>query len=96
MTTQESAPHSSIKAYLLVFIGLAVLTGMTVALSYMGLPHGTAILLAGLIALTKCTLIAAFFMHLRFEKKGIYAILAVALFLVGTLLFSIIPDIGMR
>jgi cytochrome c oxidase subunit 4 len=93
MSDMETHPHS-VKPYLLVFGGLAILTGTTVWLSYLGLPHKTAILIASLIALTKCSLIAAFFMHLRFEKKGIYAILFTALFFVGVLIFALIPDIG--
>lgn len=93
---EHTSSHSSVKAYLLVFGGLAVLTGLTVLLSYLGLPHRVAILLASLIAVAKCTLIAAFFMHLRFEKKGIYGLIALSLFLVGSLLFTILPDIGFR
>lgn len=93
MTSQETA-HTSIKSYLLVFFGLAVLTGLTVLLSYAGLPHRTAIALAVLIALTKCTLIATFFMHLRFEKKEFVIMILVALFFVGVLIASLIKDIG--
>lgn len=86
--------HTSVKVYLLVFAALAALTACTVGLSYLGLPHRTAIPLAGLIALVKCTLIAAFFMHLRFERKVIYSLLFTALFLVLFLIAYLIPDIG--
>lgn len=91
MSTEHS---TSVKPYLIVVTALAILTGVTVALSYAGLPHGKAILLAALIALTKCTLIAAVFMHLRFESKGIWMILFTALFFVAVLVLSLIPDIG--
>jgi caa(3)-type oxidase subunit IV len=94
MNSQETS-HSTIKSYLLVFFGLAILTGLTVFLSYAGLPHRTAIALAALIALTKCTLIATFFMHLRFEKKGFVIMIIVALFFVGVLVASLIKDIGL-
>lgn len=90
--TNES--HVSVKTYLLVFLALAILTGTTVVLSYAGLPHKTAIGIAGLIALTKCTLIGAFFMHLKWESKGIYAIFFTALFFVAVLIFAVLPDIG--
>jgi len=86
----------SVKPYLLVFLALAILTGLTVILSYAGLPHGMAILVASIIALVKCTLIAAFFMHLRFESKGIYAFIFAALFFLLGLILSLIPDIGIR
>ena len=86
--------HTSVKGYLLVFGALAVLTGATVLLSYAGLPHKSAILIAGLIALTKCSLIAAFFMHLKSEGKGIYALFFGALFFVAVLILAILPDLG--
>jgi len=90
-----STSHSnSIKPYLIVFTALAILTATTVALSYAGLPHHKAILIAILISLTKCTLIASVFMHLRTERKGIWAILLIALFFVAVLILAIIPDIG--
>ncbi len=91
MSEQHS---SSIKSYLLVFGALALLTGLTVLLSTMGLSHSTGIILAILIALTKCSLIVAFFMHLRFERKSIYFILFSALFFIAVLVFALIPDIG--
>ncbi len=94
MSSSQQHP-ASIKPYLLVFGALALLTSLTVGLSYMGLPHKTAILVAAAIALTKCSLIAAFFMHLRFENRKIYVILLAALFLVGLLILTLIPDIGL-
>ena len=48
MTTEHK---TSIKSYLCVFGALALLTGLTVLLSYAGLPHKTAIMAASLIAL---------------------------------------------
>ncbi|MCG3205108.1 MAG: hypothetical protein KCHDKBKB_01825 [Elusimicrobia bacterium] len=92
--TDQATSHSSVKSYLLVFLGLAILTGCTVLLSYAGLPHSTAVALAALIALFKCALIATFFMHLRFEQKGFVYMILVALFFVGVLIASLIKDIG--
>ena len=94
MTTHKQ--HVSVKIYLLVFAALAILTGFTVILSYMGLPHGTAVLLAALIALVKCTLIGLFFMHLIDESKAVYALLFGALFFLMVLILAIIPDIGVQ
>jgi len=93
-SNSESHPHTPVKTYILVFVALGVLTGLTVILSYLGLPHGTAISLAALIALVKCTLIATFFMHLRFERKGFTILILTALFLLAVLILAIIPDIG--
>ena len=93
---KTSVHHTtSVKVYLLVFGVLALLTGLTVLLSYAGLPHSTAVALAVLIATVKVTLISLFFMHLRFESKGIYAFIIGALFFLAVLILSIIPDIGL-
>lgn len=78
----------------MVFGALTILTGLTVFLSYSNISHETGIILAALIALTKCSLIAAFFMHLKDESKSIYALLFSALFFVAVLILAIIPDIG--
>ena len=90
-TTQH---HSSVKLYLMVFGALGILTGLTVLLSYSSISHGFGIFLAGMIALVKCTLIGAFFMHLRSESKGITALILTALFLVIVLILAIMPDVG--
>lgn len=90
----QEPSHSSVRVYLLVFAALAVLTGLTVLISYLGLPRHVAVAVAGLIALTKCSLIAAFFMHMRFERKTIFAVFFGALFFVVVLVLAVIPDIG--
>lgn len=92
--TNETTHAHSVKPYILVFIGLGILTGLTVLLSYMGLPHNIAIALAILIATIKCTLIGAFFMHLRFERRGFVFLIISALLLVAVLITPLIQDIG--
>lgn len=85
---------SPVPLYAAVFGGLAILTGVTVFLSYLHLSHRVAIPLAVLIALTKCTLIASVFMHLKWEGKTIRALLFTGLFLVAVLVLAVLPDIG--
>jgi caa(3)-type oxidase subunit IV len=87
--------HTPVKTYLAVYGGLAVLTALTVALSYAGLSHRSAIFAAALISTTKCVLISAFFMHLKTETKEIFAVLLAAFFLVAVLLLAVLPDIGL-
>lgn len=79
------------KLYVMVFAALAVLTVITVAVSYLHLPLHLAILVALLIASIKGSMVAAYFMHLISEKKAIYAILAltVAFFVVLMLIPSL-------
>jgi cytochrome c oxidase subunit 4 len=69
--------HPSIRLYILIFITLAALTVITVAVSYLHLPVAPAIALAILIATLKASLVAAYFMHLRFEKVLIIWLLGV-------------------
>ncbi len=85
---------SSIKSYVMVIASLAVLTGLTVLLSYLHLPHNVAIPLAMLIAATKVTLIASVFMHLKGENKAIYWLVFAGVFFVAVLVLALIPDIG--
>jgi cytochrome c oxidase subunit IV len=72
------------RTYITVFIALAVLTVLTVAVSYFHLPPVLAIGIALLIATFKGSLVAGFFMHLLHERKLIYwlLILTVVFFLV--------------
>jgi cytochrome c oxidase subunit 4 len=64
-----------VKVYITVFITLMVLTIVTVAISRVHLPIGTAVTLALLVATIKGSLVACYFMHLISEKKLIYAVL---------------------
>jgi caa(3)-type oxidase subunit IV len=76
--------RKEVKAYITVFLTLAVLTVLTVAVSYFNLPITLAIVVALLIATFKGSLVASVFMHLRAERKLIYWILllTVAFFIV--------------
>jgi len=69
------AIRRQVKLYVMVFAALAVLTGVTVMVSYLHLPIHLAILVALVIAGIKGSMVAAYFMHLISEKKAIYSIL---------------------
>ena len=81
----EAVKHH-VKIYVRVFITLAVLTVVTVTVSYLRLPILIAVIVALLIATFKSSLVAGFFMHLAYEKKIIFSILALAFFLFLTVL----------
>jgi cytochrome c oxidase subunit IV len=65
-----------VRAALLVFGSLLVLTGFTVAAWTLHLPTRSAVALALTIALVKGSLVACWFMHLISEKRFIYWVLA--------------------
>lgn len=75
------------KVYITVFVALAALTLITVAVSYLHLTGWRAIGLALFIAGIKGFLVAGFFMHLLSERKLIYAVLAVTALFFGMLLW---------
>ena len=67
----------------MVFGALAFLTIVTVAVSYLGLGVGSAVVLALSIATVKASLVALFFMHLKGEVRWIFwALLLTAVFFI--------------
>ena len=82
------AVSREIRKYLYVFGALALLTLITVGISYMHLPKWQAITLALAVATVKGSLVAAFFMHLITERKLIYAVLVLTVFFFGMLLWG--------
>jgi cytochrome c oxidase subunit 4 len=83
---------AQVRAYMVVFGALLVLTIVTVAVSYIHLPTTPAVALGITIATAKAALVAMFFMHLNHERRLIYMalILTVVLFaaLIGLILWS--------
>jgi cytochrome c oxidase subunit 4 len=73
LTHEEVKRH--VRTYWRVFGALAVLTVVTVAVSYLHLATALAILVAVAIATVKASLVAAFFMHLSHEKRIILWVL---------------------
>lgn len=63
------------RTYVIVFVALAALTVVTVAISYLDLGTAAAVFLALLVAAVKGSLVAGYFMHLISEEKIIYAVL---------------------
>ena len=86
MHSQEVV-QKQVKIYIRVFMALAILTVLTVGVSYLNLPLRMAIVAALVIASVKSSLVAAFFMHLSSEKKIIYSILVLAFCFFLVLLF---------
>lgn len=64
-----------VRAAVIVFGALLVLTGVTVGVSYLHLAPLPAITLALAIALAKGSLVAGWFMHLVSERHLIYGVL---------------------
>jgi cytochrome c oxidase subunit 4 len=91
--TTVPMPHHTVNYYA-IFGALVVLTIVTVLVAFHRF-HSEAInlLLAMIVAATKATLVAMFFMHLKFEGKLIYVISVVPLCLCVLLIVALIPDV---
>ncbi len=88
MSVEEVKKH--VKGYYMVFAALLVLTGVTVAVSYLHLSVMGAVLVALAVASTKGSLVALYFMHLISEKAIIYATLALtAILLLSLMMISL-------
>ena len=83
-----------INLYLKVFGALAVLTVLTVAAAYLDVGIGLAVIIAMIIATTKGSLVASFFMHLAHEKGLIYLTLIITLVCLLALFFITFGTIG--
>jgi cytochrome c oxidase subunit 4 len=76
-----------IRVYVMVFVALAVLTIVTVALSYLHLPTAIAISVALVVATVKAGLVAGYFMHLFTEERVILWLLLLCAAFVVFLMF---------
>ncbi len=81
--------QKTVRTYLIVFASLMVLTFVTVAIAYLHLPIGQAVVIALIVATIKGSLVASYFMHLISEKKAIYAMLLLTGFMFAVLMFLI-------
>jgi cytochrome c oxidase subunit 4 len=75
----STAPR--VKAYIVVFGVLLLLTLVTVGVSYLDLPSSPTIALGLTIASAKAALVALFFMHLKGERRMVVWPLALTAFL---------------
>ena len=97
-TKQVVSKHDHRRTFLGVFMGLCLLTVISVLLAYFPIfpnrvSNGIAI---GIVACMKATLVICYFMHLRWEKVWKYFLTIPVIVLGIALGLSLIPDIGMR
>jgi len=78
---------SHVRGYLIVGVALLIGTLLTVWASYIELGHHWNIVLALVIATTKASLVALFFMHLISERAMIYTVMGFTAFFFAGLMF---------
>ena len=92
MASLEKHPN-----YWLIWVLLAVLTGIEVWASGWSYPKRTLILILVAFAVVKALLVALYFMHLRYEwarGKIIYVLACAPFILVLVFAYGLLPDIG--
>ncbi len=96
MSQSEAAlVKQEVKVYVMVFTALAVLTVVTVAISYLHLSTALAISVALVVATVKAGLVASYFMHLISEEKVIlWLLLLCAAFLVALMALPVGTESG--
>ena len=80
--------------YVKIWIWLLVLLAISIAGPMLEIPSITIITAFG-IAIVKAFLVAANFMHLKFEKKIIWFLLIMSVCLLGVFFFGTAPDVMM-
>ena len=76
-----------VKIYVSIFVGLIVLTLVTVGVSQLPMPVTARITIALMFALTQGFLSVAYLMHLSAERKFIYGVLLLTVIFFGVLIF---------
>jgi cytochrome c oxidase subunit 4 len=78
--------------YMAIFWYLAILTVVEIAVIYLPLAKFTIGVLLCALALGKATMVAMYFMHLRFEARTLGMIAVVPLLIATLLIFVLLPD----
>ena len=96
MSESEAARvKQHVRVYVMVFVALAVLTVVTVAISYLQLPTALAITVAMIVATVKGSLVALYFMHLVSEERVVlYLLVLCAAFLVFLFVLPVGTETG--
>ncbi len=93
--SEAARVREHVRVYVMVFVALAVLTIVTVAISYLHLPTVFAISVAMVVATVKASLVAGYFMHLLSEEKVIlYLLLLCAAFFLALMFLPLGTETG--
>jgi cytochrome c oxidase subunit 4 len=82
--------------YMAIFWWLFALTVIEVAITYMPVPKSLMVTALVVLAFTKASLVAMYFMHLRFEKRTLGVVALTPPILLIMFVFIIYPDTAWR
>ena len=89
--THHAEEHAEPK-YGLVWVGLLVLTIVELFVAQSGMPKVGIVICLCALALAKAGMVAAYFMHLKFEKYALVLIVVSPLLLSAILYIGLVPD----
>src|SRR6266478_1806797 len=78
--------------YMAIFWYLAILTVVEIAVIYLPMPKFTIGVLLCALALGKATMVAMYFMHLKFETRTLGMVAITPLLIATLLIFVLLPD----
>src|SRR5260370_39808403 len=90
----EKTEHveGSKRLFVVVWVSLVALTGIEVLLAYQHLPIKVMLAVLMSLSVVKASLIIAYFMHLRYERRSLVLTLMPALIFVIGMMFVSFPD----
>jgi cytochrome c oxidase subunit IV len=72
MTATASGRAPTMQGYVLIWVGLILIVGVEVFLTYERLPVGTLLAALLLLALVEAALAVMYFMHLKYERRALF------------------------
>ncbi len=87
----KTSPTS--KTYVAIFGWLAFLTLLEIGAASLGLPRPPLAIFLVATAIGKATLIALYFMHLRFEHRFVWFLPAIPVLVALVFIFALFPDL---
>jgi cytochrome c oxidase subunit 4 len=78
--------------YMLVFLALAVLTGIEIGVAFIGFARVTTIIVLVGLAIWKAVLVALYYMHLRFEPPRLVLMVLAPLPLALILVLAVLTE----
>ena len=80
------------RTYVVTWVWLLVITGLEISVVFVGLAKTLVVTLLLILSLMKAGLIAAYFMHLRYERLNLVYVVLTPLILAVILFMGVAPD----
>ena len=89
----DEQPHTTVKGYLLIFLWLCIFTAIEVGVTFIDMPKSLLVFFLIGTAIVKAALVAAYFMHLKFEGRLIFLIAGFPCVIATVFVLALFPDL---